>query len=85
LIRLALYGNYSKLSFVIAIFVAINYALVSIMPLFTLQYHNKTRICVIGDMMLDHHINGLCNLISAAAPEQLQGAFTWTMSVGSNR
>jgi hypothetical protein len=48
----------------------LTYALVSIMPLFTLQYHNKARICVIGDMMLNH-INGSCNRISTAAPGQV--------------
>ncbi|GAB2975180.1 hypothetical protein GCM10027049_07130 [Mucilaginibacter puniceus] len=41
------------------------------MPLFTLPDHNKARICVIGDMMLDHYINGLCERISPEAPVQI--------------
>ena len=38
------------------------------MPLFTFPDHNKARICVIGDMMLDHYINGSCERISPEAP-----------------
>ena len=38
------------------------------MPLFTFPNHSKARICVIGDMMLDHYINGSCERISPEAP-----------------
>ena len=38
------------------------------MPLFKFQEDKITRICVIGDMMLDHYINGSCDRISPEAP-----------------
>jgi rfaE bifunctional protein kinase chain/domain len=41
------------------------------MPLFTLPNHTKARICVIGDMMIDHYINGSCERISPEAPVQI--------------
>ena len=38
------------------------------MPLFKFYEDKKARICVIGDMMLDHYINGSCERISSEAP-----------------
>lgn len=41
------------------------------MPLFKLQEHNTVKICVVGDIMLDHYINGSCSRISPEAPVQI--------------
>ncbi|MEO8885401.1 MAG: PfkB family carbohydrate kinase [Mucilaginibacter sp.] len=41
------------------------------MPLFKLQEHKNVKICVIGDIMLDHYINGSCTRISPEAPVQI--------------
>ncbi len=41
------------------------------MPLFKFDEHKKVRICVIGDMMLDHYINGSCDRISPEVPVQV--------------
>ncbi|QKJ29416.1 D-glycero-beta-D-manno-heptose-7-phosphate kinase [Mucilaginibacter mali] len=41
------------------------------MTAFTLPRNNEIRICVIGDMMLDHYINGSCSRISPEAPVQV--------------
>jgi rfaE bifunctional protein kinase chain/domain len=52
------------------------------MPFFTFPNHNKTRICVIGDMMLDHYINGSCDRISPEAPVQVVDIKGDTYSLG---
>jgi rfaE bifunctional protein kinase chain/domain len=41
------------------------------MPLYNFDAHKKVKICVIGDMMLDHYINGSCDRISPEAPVQV--------------
>jgi rfaE bifunctional protein kinase chain/domain len=41
------------------------------MSTFNFPYHNQVKICVIGDMMLDHYINGSCDRISPEAPVQI--------------
>jgi rfaE bifunctional protein kinase chain/domain len=41
------------------------------MPLFKLQGDTTVKICVIGDIMLDHYINGSCSRISPEAPVQI--------------
>ena len=41
------------------------------MPLFKFQENKQARICVIGDMVLDHYINGSCERISPEAPVQI--------------
>jgi rfaE bifunctional protein kinase chain/domain len=41
------------------------------MPLFKFSEHKKVKICVIGDIMLDHYINGSCDRISPEAPVQV--------------
>ena len=52
------------------------------MPLFTFPNHSKARICVIGDMMLDHYINGSCERISPEAPVQVVDVKGDTYSLG---
>ena len=52
------------------------------MPLFTFPNHSKARICVIGDMMLDHYINGTCERISPEAPVQVVDVKGDTYSLG---
>lgn len=41
------------------------------MPLFEFPKHKQVNICVIGDIMLDHYINGSCDRISPEAPVQV--------------
>lgn len=41
------------------------------MTSFTLPRNKEIKICVIGDMMLDHYINGSCDRISPEAPVQI--------------
>ncbi|MCC8423985.1 D-glycero-beta-D-manno-heptose-7-phosphate kinase [Mucilaginibacter sp. UR6-11] len=41
------------------------------MPSFKFPGNKKVKICVIGDMMLDHYINGSCDRISPEAPVQI--------------
>lgn len=41
------------------------------MPLYNFEANKKVKICVIGDMMLDHYINGSCDRISPEAPVQV--------------
>ncbi|TSJ40291.1 hypothetical protein FO440_11060 [Mucilaginibacter corticis] len=41
------------------------------MPQFNFPEHKKARICVIGDIMIDHYINGSCDRISPEAPVQV--------------
>jgi rfaE bifunctional protein kinase chain/domain len=41
------------------------------MPLYKFPANKKVKICVIGDMMLDHYINGSCERISPEAPVQI--------------
>lgn len=52
------------------------------MPLFKFQEHKKARICVIGDTMLDHYINGSCERISPEAPVQIVDVKGDTYSLG---
>lgn len=42
----------------------------------------EINICVIGDMMLDHYINGLCDRISPEAPVQVVDIRNETYSLG---
>ena len=62
LLKYPLIGDIRKLTF-------LHYPLP--MPLFNLQEHNTVKICVIGDIMLDHYINGSCSRISPEAPVQI--------------
>lgn len=41
------------------------------MPFFKFHVNKKVNICVIGDIMLDHYIKGLCERISPEAPVQV--------------
>jgi D-beta-D-heptose 7-phosphate kinase/D-beta-D-heptose 1-phosphate adenosyltransferase len=41
------------------------------MPVFNFPEGKPVNICVIGDMMLDHYINGSCDRISPEAPVQV--------------
>jgi D-beta-D-heptose 7-phosphate kinase/D-beta-D-heptose 1-phosphate adenosyltransferase len=41
------------------------------MPVFEFPESKPVNICVIGDMMLDHYINGSCDRISPEAPVQV--------------
>jgi D-beta-D-heptose 7-phosphate kinase/D-beta-D-heptose 1-phosphate adenosyltransferase len=41
------------------------------MPVFKFPENKPVNICVIGDMMLDHYINGSCDRISPEAPVQV--------------
>ncbi|MDB4926317.1 bifunctional heptose 7-phosphate kinase/heptose 1-phosphate adenyltransferase [Mucilaginibacter sp.] len=41
------------------------------MPVYKFPDHKKAKICVIGDIMLDHYINGSCDRISPEAPVQI--------------
>ena len=52
------------------------------MPLFKFQENKKVRICVIGDMMLDHYINGSCERISPEAPVQIVDVIGEIYSLG---
>jgi rfaE bifunctional protein kinase chain/domain len=52
------------------------------MPLFKFQDQQKARICVIGDMMLDHYINGSCERISPEAPVQIVDVAAEVYSLG---
>ena len=51
------------------------------MPLFKFQ-DSKAKICVIGDMMLDHYINGSCDRISPEAPVQIVDVANEVYSLG---
>ena len=51
------------------------------MPLF--KFHDSTtKICVIGDIMLDHYINGSCDRISPEAPVQIVDVANEIYSLG---
>ncbi len=52
------------------------------MPLFNFPAHTKTKICVIGDIMLDHYINGSCSRISPEAPVQVVDVSDEVYSLG---
>lgn len=52
------------------------------MSLFHFPAGNKINICVIGDMMLDHYINGSCDRISPEAPVQVVDIRNETYSLG---
>lgn len=52
------------------------------MSLFNFPEGKKTNICVIGDMMLDHYINGSCDRISPEAPVQVVDIKNETYSLG---
>jgi rfaE bifunctional protein kinase chain/domain len=52
------------------------------MSFFNFQTDKKVKICVIGDMMLDHYINGSCDRISPEAPVQIVDVSGETYSLG---
>jgi rfaE bifunctional protein kinase chain/domain len=52
------------------------------MPLFKFSSNKKVKICVIGDMMLDHYVNGSCDRISPEAPVQVVDVTGETYSLG---
>lgn len=52
------------------------------MPLFKFPSNKKVKICVIGDMMLDHYVNGSCDRISPEAPVQVVDVTGETYSLG---
>jgi len=52
------------------------------MSLFNFPAGKRINICVIGDMMLDHYINGLCDRISPEAPVQVVDIKNETYSLG---
>jgi rfaE bifunctional protein kinase chain/domain len=52
------------------------------MSFFKFQTDKKVKICVIGDMMLDHYINGSCDRISPEAPVQIVDVSGETYSLG---
>lgn len=52
------------------------------MSKFNFPDHNRVKICVIGDMMLDHYINGSCDRISPEAPVQIVDVSAETYSLG---
>jgi rfaE bifunctional protein kinase chain/domain len=52
------------------------------MSFFNFQTDKKVKICVIGDMMLDHYINGSCDRISPEAPVQIVDISGETYSLG---
>ena len=49
---------------------------------FNFPDHKQVKICVIGDMMLDHYINGSCDRISPEAPVQIVDVSGETYSLG---
>jgi rfaE bifunctional protein kinase chain/domain len=52
------------------------------MPLFKFPENKKVNICVIGDIMLDHYINGSCDRISPEAPVQVVDVAADVYSLG---
>jgi len=52
------------------------------MPSFNFPEHKKARICVIGDIMIDHYINGSCDRISPEAPVQVVDVTGESYSLG---
>lgn len=52
------------------------------MPFFNFPAGKKVNICVIGDIMLDHYIKGVCERISPEAPVQVVDVATETYSLG---
>lgn len=52
------------------------------MPSFKFPKEKEINICVIGDMMLDHYINGSCDRISPEAPVQVVDIRNETYSLG---
>jgi len=52
------------------------------MPLYEFPANKKVKICVIGDIMLDHYINGSCERISPEAPVQIVDISGETYSLG---
>ncbi|MFD2145264.1 bifunctional heptose 7-phosphate kinase/heptose 1-phosphate adenyltransferase [Mucilaginibacter antarcticus] len=52
------------------------------MPLFKFASTKKVNICVIGDIMLDHYINGSCERISPEAPVQVVDVVADVYSLG---
>jgi len=52
------------------------------MPLYKFPANKKVKICVVGDMMLDHYIDGSCERISPEAPVQIVDVSGETYSLG---
>ncbi|GAB3902999.1 D-glycero-beta-D-manno-heptose-7-phosphate kinase [Mucilaginibacter boryungensis] len=52
------------------------------MPVTKTPINKKIKICVIGDIMLDHYINGSCDRISPEAPVQVVDVATEAYSLG---
>jgi rfaE bifunctional protein kinase chain/domain len=52
------------------------------MPIFKFPESQKVNICVIGDIMLDHYINGSCDRISPEAPVQVVDVANDVYSLG---
>jgi rfaE bifunctional protein kinase chain/domain len=52
------------------------------MSTFNFPDRKQVKICVIGDMMLDHYINGSCDRISPEAPVQIVDVSGETYSLG---
>ena len=52
------------------------------MPSFKFHDPKNIKICVLGDIMLDHYINGSCERISPEAPVQIVDVVTEIYSLG---
>ena len=52
------------------------------MPVTKTPINKKIKVCVIGDIMLDHYVNGSCDRISPEAPVQVVDVATETYSLG---
>jgi rfaE bifunctional protein kinase chain/domain len=52
------------------------------MPIFKFPENKKVNICVMGDIMLDHYINGSCDRISPEAPVQVVDVTADVYSLG---
>ncbi|GAA4096871.1 bifunctional ADP-heptose synthase [Mucilaginibacter panaciglaebae] len=52
------------------------------MPTFNFPYPKEVRIAVMGDIMIDHYINGSCDRISPEAPVQIVDVKSDTYTLG---